>query len=334
VLEPEAVEVAVRYFQEHPDVDMLYGRAYYIDREDKIIGMYKTDEYSFTRLVWDNCVCQPAAFWRRRIADKIGPFDTRLDFAMDHDYWLRIDRAGGKIAHIQDILACSRLYPETKTLSSRTRIFDEIFQISQRHAGYVSLNYFHGLWHHRIWELDDSPYRILRMVPRSYILMGYLHHAVYHRRWPDRLKPRHLAYQVGRLLYRLSNRRLGFLRPLIRKLRSTFYLVSDRAPVFGLFYDNKLGPVFQVYIKRKAPSQRFYIRGIPSVEAELIIKRGAQMVQKRQLCAGREVNIEIDAEPGQRVLMAFSNATRDADDRNTSFLVLGQNLFSEQDVGY
>ena len=28
----------------------------------------------------DCCVCQPAAFWQQRIAEKIGPFNEDLDF--------------------------------------------------------------------------------------------------------------------------------------------------------------------------------------------------------------------------------------------------------------
>jgi hypothetical protein len=164
--------------------------------------------------------------------------------------------------------------------------------------------------------------------------MGSLHHAVYHRHWPNRLRPRHLVYQAGRLLYRFSNRWLGFLRPLIRKLRTNFYVVTPETPAFGIFYDNKLGPIFQAYIKRKTTGQQFYISGMPLLDAELTVKREDQVLQKMQLNAQQLVRIEIDAEPGQRVLLAFSNATKDSDGRNKSFLVSGQNLVSEQDVGF
>lgn len=334
VLEPDAVETVVDYFVRNEDVDMIYGRAFYIDDEDHITGMYRTDEYSFSRMVWDNCICQPAAFWRRRIADLIGPFDSSLNFAMDHDYWMRIDRAGGKIMHIHEILARSRLYPQTKTLSFRSEIYDEIFQISQRHAGYVSLNYFQGLWHHRIWEKEASPYRFLRLIPGSFRFMAHLHLALYHRKWPNRLQPKNIIYQLRRWVYAFSNRWFGFLRPLARYIRFNFYLVSSDKPIFGLFYDDWLGPIFQVYIKRKAPGQQFYISGIPSVDTEMVIKQERDVVQKLQLTKDQPVDIAIRAEAGQRVLFAFSEVQKDPAGRNLSFLVTGQNLFSEQDVIY
>ena len=43
---------------------MVYGDANYIDESDLVTGKYNTAPYSFERLMFDCCVCQPAAFWR------------------------------------------------------------------------------------------------------------------------------------------------------------------------------------------------------------------------------------------------------------------------------
>jgi hypothetical protein len=129
----------------------------FIDARDRTIGKYNTDEYSFERLMWDCCVCQPAAFWRRGIADLVGPFDEQLHFAMDYDYWFRIDRAGGRIMHLRQPLARSRVHPETKTQSRRAEIYAEIFGVCLKYGGYVSYNYFLGLWHHRLGRRRLQP---------------------------------------------------------------------------------------------------------------------------------------------------------------------------------
>ena len=149
ILYPGSISTVVKQFHKNPEVDMLYGKADYIDKEDKKTGMYNTDVYSFERNMFDCCICQPASFWRKRVADIVGKFDESLHYAMDYDYWLRMDRAGGRILHIPDILAASRRYEETKTLSQREEIFSEIFKICKTHGNYVSRNYFDGLWHYR-----------------------------------------------------------------------------------------------------------------------------------------------------------------------------------------
>src|SRR5262249_13916364 len=156
VLLPEGVETAVRHFQRHSDCDLLYGNADYIDEEDRVIGRYNTAEYTFERLMQDCCVCQPAAFWQTRIAERVGPFDERLHFVMDFDYWIRIDRAGGRLEHIPDKLACSRLYPQTKTLSARSQIYKEIIQVCLERGGYIHRDYIRGLWHHLCYEREGG----------------------------------------------------------------------------------------------------------------------------------------------------------------------------------
>jgi len=129
VLRPNAVEVAVAHFRAHPECDLVYGCATFIDADDRMLGMYDTDEYSFERLARTCCICQPAAFWRARIARKVGPFDPGLHFAMDYDYWLRIARAGGRIHHIADVLADARVHPGAKSnRPERTAIYAEIFR--------------------------------------------------------------------------------------------------------------------------------------------------------------------------------------------------------------
>jgi glycosyltransferase involved in cell wall biosynthesis len=182
VLLPNAIERVVAYFQANSNCDLLYGCADYIDARDQLIGKYATADYSFDRLMTDCCICQPAAFWRTRIARRIGPFDDRLHFAMDYDYWLRIDRAGGRIEHVPEKLACSRLYAETKTLSARREIFREIFTVCQRHGGYVHMHWFQGLWHHLCEERNSGLLRRLKGWPKLQEAIASFHRLWWHRR--------------------------------------------------------------------------------------------------------------------------------------------------------
>ena len=72
---------------------------------------------------------------------KIGWLDQNLYCSMDYDYWLRIVQTRGVIKHIDEYLACSRDYPQTKTRSLRGRVFIENFKISLKRLGFV-----HSFW--------------------------------------------------------------------------------------------------------------------------------------------------------------------------------------------
>ncbi len=145
LLRPGAVRRVVEHFRRRPACDLVYGRAMFIDPDDRYLAMYPTRPYSFDGLMDDCIISQPAAFWTRRIADAVGPFDEHLRLTMDYDYWLRIDRAGGRIEHSDELLACTRMHPSTKTAAMpRERFFDEIWRTCLRHGGYVSANYVSG----------------------------------------------------------------------------------------------------------------------------------------------------------------------------------------------
>lgn len=331
VLHPEAVDKVVNFLLDHPEIDLVYGKAYYIDEEDRVIGMYPTREYSFEYLIGEDFICQPAAFWRRRIAQRVGAFDDSLFIVMDYDYWLRIAKAGGTIVFLNEILACSRLYPETKTLSARERVYSEIIKISKKHIGYVHPNYFLGLWNHRIWEKGTGIYNFLRHLRGSMKIMAFLHNiAINYRFYIRSLTPNRIKQQVSHLL----KSRLGILRPVARKMRTFWYVVNSRKPVFGLWEDNWLGPVAQVYLKRKNPGQTLYLTGLPNADMIVKIKINQKEDRKIRLLKNNLTRIEINAEVGQKVLLEFSKSQRHPTGRYITFLITDTNLFAEHDVTF
>jgi glycosyltransferase involved in cell wall biosynthesis len=175
VLLPGAITKVVEQFRSHPDWDLLYGNAYHIDEDDHVLGEYPTDTYSFDRLLQSCCICQPAAFWRRRITERVGLFDDSLHYAMDYDYWMRIDRGGGVIHHVPDFLAASRVHALTKTLSARVQVYDEILAVSRRHAGDASFSQYYAYWHHRCHERATGWPRLLRWLPECHWWLAWAH---------------------------------------------------------------------------------------------------------------------------------------------------------------
>ncbi len=336
---PGAIEKVVNIFLEYPGYDLVYGKAYYIDDNDRIIGEYNTAKYSFQRLIQDNCICQPAAFWKTHIAEVCGPMDDQLHYSMDFEYWLRIDRLGGRIVFVPEYLANSRIYPETKTISAREKIYREAFQVCRKWAGYVHFSYFQGLWYHRLWEKNTWYTRVLRHIPGLYKLVTRCHYLIYNQDYLRKDftgKPLHQQLRLGLRSLRswLTHQMkflFGFTRPLVRRFRAKRYQVNPRRPVFGVWPDNWLGPVVQFYIKRKNLGQVLYLAGIPATDTTLSIHVEEGPVSHQTLRAGQEILLEVPAETGQRILFRFSTAQRDVKGRYCTMRVTDTNLFAEYD---
>lgn len=150
---PGALRKVLDFFDTHPDVDLLYGKAHHIDAADQVLEEYPTEEWDPQRLL-DVCyICQPALFFRRSVIDRIGPLDAGLRYCMDYEYWLRASRAGLRFHHLHEFLAGSRLYPATKTLGSRVAVHREMNDMMRHCLGRVPekwiLNYAHAVTDHR-----------------------------------------------------------------------------------------------------------------------------------------------------------------------------------------
>ena len=112
-LYPGAVEVAVRVLEE-TGADAVYGRCLLVDGGGAKIGFYRTEPFSYQRLLIRNIIAQPALFFRRRLYDEFGPFDESLMFALDYEYWLRCGRRSSFI-YVPELFAAYRIHPDAKT---------------------------------------------------------------------------------------------------------------------------------------------------------------------------------------------------------------------------
>jgi len=121
-----AIAAALEVFARDPEADVVYGDADHIDAGDRVLGAYPTEEWSLERLKVVCYLCQPAVFFRRRVLERSGPFDARLDHCMDYEYWLRLGMQGLRFVHVPRRLAGSRLHPATKTLGSPREVHAEI----------------------------------------------------------------------------------------------------------------------------------------------------------------------------------------------------------------
>ena len=135
-----ALDKVVTYFKENPNCMWLTGYCKIIDENGKQIKKYITEyknrrlrKFTFEQLLIENCISQPATFWRRKLHDEVGYIDESLHYSMDQDLWARF-ASKYKLHLIKDYLAEFRFTPDTKTGSSIEKTLKESRQIAQRYT--------------------------------------------------------------------------------------------------------------------------------------------------------------------------------------------------------
>lgn len=168
---PGAIARAVAYFEMHPEIDIVYGKADHIDLEDRPYEAYPTEPWDFERLKEACFICQPALLFRRRVVEQFGALDTELNYCMDYEYWLRLGKSGARFAHLEDKLAGSRLYKENKTLGARVNVHREINNMFRTLLGSVPdrwlLNYAHAVVESRLQRSEHPTWFVARLLISS-----------------------------------------------------------------------------------------------------------------------------------------------------------------------
>jgi hypothetical protein len=153
---PGAVSKAVEYLRARPDVGLVYGEAHYIDAAGRTLGRYPSEPFDLQRLAEVCFICQPTVFLRAEVFRRVGPFDVRLRFCLDYDYWIRAARQFS-IGHLGEYLANSRLHAEAKTVSRRADVHAEILGTVKRHYGSVPPTWIYGYVDARLRDALGMP---------------------------------------------------------------------------------------------------------------------------------------------------------------------------------
>lgn len=114
--------------------------------------------YSYSLLLANNFVPQPAVFFSRAAFMRVGEIEQRYHLAMDYDYWLRLGQCE-KPVYINEFLARFRWHDTSKSGQQFSRAAHEALGIARQFASPFSLPL---LWHAFHCRALSAVYKLLQ----------------------------------------------------------------------------------------------------------------------------------------------------------------------------
>ena len=163
------------YFQEHPDIDFIYGHCMATNAKGQSTGEIYARELSWKRIPMITFeLPQPAAFWRKSVWDEIGGFDEEMRYRFDYDFWIRIFKHNYQMRLVNRVLATYRFHDTSKSVSERTNFVKDTVTIVHRIYSWEDLP-------DEVEEIKAMAYNNLNFeLGRSYYYNKQFDKAIYH----------------------------------------------------------------------------------------------------------------------------------------------------------
>jgi glycosyltransferase involved in cell wall biosynthesis len=123
-----AVSAAVKIFEEHPEVVLVYGNMLAVDEHGRTFNTLNYKQLTLEDLLCFQIIGQPAVFMRRSVLQTIDGLDTTFHFLLDHHLWIRLAQKG-RFLHVPQTWAAARYHAEAKNRAKAAEFGREAFRI-------------------------------------------------------------------------------------------------------------------------------------------------------------------------------------------------------------
>jgi len=114
LLLPKAVSSAVKFLDEHKDVEIVSGHSNLIGPDDRFLRRLYSDRMSVKRFLYGGVVIlQPSSFFRRQIFDRAGGFNVNNRVIWDGELFLDMALAGGRFAVTNQFWSAYRIHRQS-----------------------------------------------------------------------------------------------------------------------------------------------------------------------------------------------------------------------------
>jgi len=122
------VSAAVKIFEEHPEVVLVYGNMLSVDEDGKTFNTLNYKQLTLEDLLCFQIIGQPAVFMRRSALQAAGGLDPTFHFMLDHYLWIRMAQQG-KILHVDQTWSAARYHAEAKNIAKAAEFGRDAFRI-------------------------------------------------------------------------------------------------------------------------------------------------------------------------------------------------------------
>lgn len=178
--EPGAFAHAIRAFTENPHVGLIYGNVIFNNETNGTKSLRETEQISLEDLtLHGKQIYQPATFFTRELAKKVGYLDVNLQYVHDYDLWIKMMQHSD-IKFIPHVFATFRIWTNSKTNSQQNKF------IAEKKLVHIA----HGLpiFHRKLLK-KIADYRIVKILrermPKLYLLVKNIFYKL----------SRHIRYQ-------------------------------------------------------------------------------------------------------------------------------------------
>ena len=128
----EKIERAVKVFEEHPEVSVVYSDYDVWDIRTNSRRREFKHPYD-TRVLWQASIVSTNSVVRKEIFERAGYFNNDIKFAEDYEMWLRAARMT-MFYHVAEPLFCYRLHGKNITLTKQKEMAEYIVKFKQEFA--------------------------------------------------------------------------------------------------------------------------------------------------------------------------------------------------------
>lgn len=125
---PGTVRAAVKVFEEHPEIVLVYANMLAVDENGQTFNTLTYKQLTLEDLLCFQIIGQPSVFMRRSALQKTSGLDLTFHFLLDHLLWIKIAKHG-KILHINQTWSAARYHAEAKNVAKAAEFGREAFRI-------------------------------------------------------------------------------------------------------------------------------------------------------------------------------------------------------------
>lgn len=156
--EPGALLAMGRYFREHPELDVVYGDANFIDQQDRVILPINGVPFNANAFIYSGFnIHQVSTFWRGESFFQLGALNEDLHFAMDDELFYRFIKAKARFKYLPISLGNLRRHSESKTFGDdKTSSSLEAIMVKERLFSIREDTLSYRIWHYayRLWRIS------------------------------------------------------------------------------------------------------------------------------------------------------------------------------------